>query len=843
MSADRGAEADRSGASGRWRHLDRLLGRALDLPPAERAGFAAALAGDDAELREELEALLASHERAAGFLEEPLSGYAAPLLDGLGAADEHSPAALEGTRVGAYRLLRCIGGGGAGWVYLAARDDEHFEKSVAVKLIRRGLDRSDLRRRFLAERQILARLEHPGIARLLDGGVAEGGRPYLVMELVGGLPIDAWCERHRLPVRRRLELFLEVCAAVSYAHRNLIVHRDLKPGNILVDADGTVKLLDFGIAKLLAGDDGEDGGMTRTGVRPMTPDYAAPEQVRGEAITTATDVYALGVLLYRLLTGRRPYRVEGRSLHATERAILESEPRRPSAAVLESAGEDDPEAAPRGSHPAPPAPDGSPPDRPARLRRRLRGDLDAIVLKALRKEPDLRYASVEALAEDVRRHLAGLPVAARRGAFGYRAGKFVRRNRAAVGAAAAFAALLVAWQATTQLQSRRIERERDRAERVAAVLPELFWSLEPGELQATAVSPREMLDRGLARVDESLAAEPAIQARVLTLASDVYMRMDAFARGEDSARRALAIRRGLGDQESPEVAAGLALLAQAIERQGRYDEAGPLHREALAIRRELFGDRHPEVAHSLHNYALWLETTGDREGAARHYREALAIRRATIGDSRDTAYTLSNLAIVLYYLGELEEAGRHAEEGLEMRRRALGEEHPDIAQSYQILGSLAEADGELERAAGMYEASVALSRRAKGPEHQDVAFGLNSLGWVRRRQGRYLEAGDAFDRAYDIFREVNGEDHETAAMARHNLGLAIWDVGDRSQGRRLALDGYEGLRRALGEDHPMVRAARERVEALGGGVPAAGVDGAGDGGDTAAAAQGAGGGG
>jgi len=811
--------------SGRWHDLDRLLGRALDLPPEDRAGFVAGLEDGDAELRAELEALLASHGRAATFLEEPLAGYAAPLLDDLDAAgDDLSPAALEGTRIGAYRLLRCIGGGGAGWVYLAARDDENYEKSVALKLIRSGLDRSDLRRRFLAERQILARLEHPGIARLLDGGVAEGGRPYLVMELVGGLPIDAYCERHRLPVRRRLELFLEVCAAVSYAHRNLVVHRDLKPGNILVDDGGAVKLLDFGIAKLLAGDEADDGGMTRTGVRPMTPDYAAPEQVRGEAITTATDVYALGGLLFRLLTGRRPHRVEGRSLHAIERAILDAEPRRPSAAVLEPTAEDDPEPAAGGSDAALPA-------KPARLRRALRGDLDAVVLKALRKEPDLRYDSVEALAEDVRRHLAGLPVAARKGAFGYRAGKFVRRHRAAVAAAAAFAAVLAAWQATTQLQSRRIERERDRAERVAAVLPELFWSLEPGELQATAVSPREMLDRGLARVDESLAAEPAIQARVLTLASDVYLRMDAFTEGEQTARRALAIRRGLGDEESPEVAAGLALLAQAIERQGRYDEAGPLHREALAMRRALFGDRHPEVAHSLHNYALWLETTGDREGAARHYREALAIRRATIGDSRDTAYTLSNLAIVLYYLQELPEAEKHAVEALEMRRRALGEEHPDIAQSYQILGTFAEADGELERAAGMYEASVALSRRAKGPAHQDVAFALNSLGWVRRRQGRYLEAGDAFDRAYDIFRKANGKEHETTAMARHNLGLAIWDIGDRPQGRQLALDGYQGLRRALGDDHPITRAARERVEALGGGVPAAGAQGADGGGE------------
>ncbi|HKT61838.1 MAG TPA: serine/threonine-protein kinase, partial [Gemmatimonadales bacterium] len=389
----------------RWRRIEELLDGMLDLPPSERAAWLErACAGDEA-LRSEVEDLAARGEEHTG-LPRPPEALIAPALESLAVAASSEPSP---DRVGPWRLVRELGRGGMGAVYLGERDDDQFRKQVAVKLLHRDVAGDDLVRRFRHERQILATLDHPHIARLLDGGVA-AGTPYIVMEYVDGVPLDLFCERHRLSVAGRLARFADVCAAVQYAHEHLIVHRDLKPTNILVTADGQVKLLDFGIAKLMD----EEGvpataPLTRTGMHLMTPEYAAPEQVRGGRVTTATDVYALGVVLYELLAGRRPYDLRGRSPSEIERVICETEPLRPSTAVgRERSG------------------------RTEALRRRLRGDLDTIVLKALRKEPERRYPSTAALLEDLQRYRDGLPVRARPDTFAYRARKFAGRHRVGV---------------------------------------------------------------------------------------------------------------------------------------------------------------------------------------------------------------------------------------------------------------------------------------------------------------------------------------------------------------------------------------------------------------------------
>jgi eukaryotic-like serine/threonine-protein kinase len=416
----------------RWKQIKTVLGHALELEPARRPGYLEEASLGDASFRAEVERLL-SAERQAG-------------KEFLGDTDTHAafdmPSLLVdsriGQRVGPYEIVEPIGEGGMGTVYRAVRADKEYEKHVAIKLIQAGQDSSVVISRFKNERQILASLEHPNIARLLDGGTTDSGAPYVVMELIEGERIDVYCDRHRLPIRERLKSFLQVCAAVQFAHQRLIIHRDIKPGNILVGPDGVPKLLDFGIAKLLDPAAGVDATITM--FQALTPSYASPEQIKGGPITTATDVYSLAVVLYELLTGHSPYRVSVRLPHRLAQAVCETDPERPSTAVMRTEMRD------TGASPIEITPDSASAVRdgsPEKLRRSLRGDLDNIVLTALRKEPELRYATVEQFAEDIRRHLAHLPVIASKGTLSYRAGKFIARNKVAVLGTAAVALTLI----------------------------------------------------------------------------------------------------------------------------------------------------------------------------------------------------------------------------------------------------------------------------------------------------------------------------------------------------------------------------------------------------------------
>ncbi|MEN3332354.1 MAG: eukaryotic-like serine/threonine-protein kinase [Blastocatellia bacterium] len=416
----------------RWPQVEEILHHALGLPRGERAAYLIHACGGDEALRKEVESLLAFDEPEDGFLESP----APPLVD----ADLEPAAGIApGHRIGAYEVAREIGTGGMGAVYEAVRADDQYRKQVAIKLIKRGMDTDFILRRFRNERQILANLDHPNIARLLDGGATEDGLPYLVMEYIEGQPITEYADERSLPTAERLKLFRSVCAAVEYAHQHLVIHRDIKPNNILVTAEGVPKLLDFGISKLLSTDRSGDTA-TATAMRLMTPEYASPEQVKGEAITTASDVYSLGVLLYELLTGHRPYRLKSRAPHEVFKAVIEEQPEKPSVAVTHDDGIVSREGATR-SPLAAVSTTRRREGQPAKLRRRLRGDLDNIVLMALRKEAGRRYASTAEFSEDVRRHLEGLPVIARKDTFVYRGAKFIRRHRAAFLAASAVALL------------------------------------------------------------------------------------------------------------------------------------------------------------------------------------------------------------------------------------------------------------------------------------------------------------------------------------------------------------------------------------------------------------------
>jgi serine/threonine protein kinase/tetratricopeptide (TPR) repeat protein len=433
--------------SSNWDRVNELFYAAVELQEDRRADFLKETCGKDDALRKEVEALLAAHEQAGAFIQTPALKNA---LEWLTDSDEQLSA---GKRIGAYKIIREIGRGGMGAVYLAERADEQYEKYVAIKLIKRGMDTESVLRRFRNERQILADFDHPNIARLLDGGT-ESGLPYFVMEYVEGQPIDDYCDTRSLSITQRLELFRQVCAAVSYAHRHLVIHRDLKPSNIVVTPDGIPKLLDFGIAKIMDPAASGEAGATATGIRPMTPEYASPEQARGVPVTTGTDVYSMGVVLYELLTGHFPYRFQTLSPIEIARVITETNPPSPSAIINTVEG---PEASPPSLTPESVSKcrEGT----AERLRRRLQGDLDNIVLKAIRKEPERRYQSVEQFSEDIRRHLEGLPVSAQKDTFFYRSAKFVRRNKVAVLIAAlaflaiafsAIVAVVIQWRANQQ---------------------------------------------------------------------------------------------------------------------------------------------------------------------------------------------------------------------------------------------------------------------------------------------------------------------------------------------------------------------------------------------------------
>src|SRR5271165_3161810 len=520
----------------RWQKIQSVFAQVIDTAPAERTARIASSCGDDTELRRSVESLLESDQMS----EDPLLnaiGEAAELL-----LVEHQDR-LVGKRIGHYRIVSILGHGGMSTVYRGERDDAQYQEIVAIKVLHHAALHPRLRSRLHSERHILATLAHPSIARLIDSGDLEDGTPYLVMEYVDGESIDAYCDRRTLFIRERLELFVQVCAAVQLAHRNLVVHRDIKAANILVTGDGTPKLLDFGIAKLLAPESlSHTVPVTRLQERILTPENAAPEQVLGRPVTTATDVYGLGVLLYQLLTGRSPYRLLGYSQLQLERAICLDDPVRPSQMVVSKlSGETDADRS-RIS------------DRrglsPQSLRARLGGDLDAIVGMAMRKEPDRRYPSVEALAADVRRHLTGRPVRARQGDWRYNSAKFLRRNVFAVVATATVFVGLAVIAGMTLWQNHRIglerdatAQERDRAQQVSAFLVDVFSQADPFNAQGREATAKDLLDRGAEKITGNSNLQPEVRAQLLESIGLAYRRQGLNERAIPLFEQAVGIRR------------------------------------------------------------------------------------------------------------------------------------------------------------------------------------------------------------------------------------------------------------------------------------------------------------
>ncbi len=828
----------------RWHELTPLLDRLLELDATQRAAF---LRDEivDAELRALLVELLRG-ESSAGFLDGDAQVYAASLID----ADAPIVAALD--QIGPYRLVRLLGEGGSGSVYLAERDADGYVQRVALKLLRVGLRDASEQERFRRERRILARLEHPHIARLLDGGFTAEGVPWFALEFVEGEPVTRWCDARALDVDSRLRLFLAVCAAVAAAHRALIVHRDLKPANILVGTDGAPKLLDFGIARLL--DDTERDDDTRTGQRRLTPAYAAPEQFDGGAITTATDVYALGVLLQELLCGVRPRR-DGAA--------------RPMSVQFSAAADADALATARST-------------RARALRARLDGDLDTIVACALAPDPQRRYAGVTALAADIERTLAQRPIHARAPSAVYRAGKFLRRHRLGAVAAVLLAASIVAGIAATLHETRRAQAAALQASvaatRAAAVkdfVLALFAGVTPDESRGRAISARELVERGEARLGETLASHPELDAELSTALAAAYRQLGDYERAANLLARARGVAADadlqanvlteLGrvnaaqakfDAAEEVLRAALALpagaealgearvrLAELLAETGKPDAARALLDAALAaprppgandaaLRRDLaalggvrfaagdvagaeadlrrayalaldaHGATHTESARLAHDLAIVLLQRGGTAEAAELLRGARATRRALLGARHpDLAQTTFNLAVATQRLGDAAQAESLYTEALEQQRAVLGERHPDVASSLNSLAVLAYGQGDVALAIERQQAALAVARMAYGAQHPTVATMLGNLAGIERAAGRLADAERDQRDALAVAQAALGTKHYLVGVARISLASVLAERNRIAEARQNYVDGLANLDASLGPKH------------------------------------------
>ncbi len=732
-----------------------LVGDALDLSPGERAAFLAEACQGDAALLAEALSLVEHGQGTGEFLGRP--AYALAGGEDLGGLETGS--LQPGDELGDCRVISLLGEGGMGEVYLA--EDTRLERRVAVKLLKRRLDDASLVRRFRHERRVLAALTHPNIARLYGGGTTPEGRSYLVMEYVEGERLDRYGATRKLGITERLALFRKVCAAVSYAHQNLVVHRDLKPANIRVTPEGEPKLLDFGIAKLLdpEGDAAStDADPTATLLGAMTPEYASPEQLRGETITTVSDVYSLGVVLYELLCGQRPYTLKNRRPDELARAICEQDPPRLSTAASRTAPTTVTATVPAGQE----VPVTREPA--ARLRRLLEGDLDNIVAKALRKEPTRRYPSVLALSEDIRRHCEGLPVTARKDTLGYRAGKFVRRNKAGVATAAAIVLTLVGGLVATIWQARVAEKERDRAraaqtraetaqrqsdlarkqaERLNGFLQTLLGSANPENGPGRDLKVIRVLDQASEQLDRELAGEPDLRAQAHQTIGYAYF--------------------------------GLKEAEPALRHV----------RTALAINRQLYGDNALATARSkaaLGAGILYLQR--DLTGAEPLLREALEVeRRQGLAEQTSLPTILNALARILTVTGRLDQADSMIQEALASARRTSGEKSEAYARALESLGTLYMNKND-------YVSSVAALRQAlaiyKGlfPENSTWARLEGSVAYVLLLQGKADEAGDMLHESMDILRRIVGEDSNTYHFQTGLLALMHFEKGDYAAAER-----------------------------------------------------------
>ena len=807
-----------------------LFDAALEMTESERSDYLRHACGPDTALQAEVESLLSALARGSATWDRPLGDV---LADAVAQGDE---TAGIGTRIGPYRLTRLLGVGGMGAVYEGVRDDDQFEKRVALKFLRRGHEGDLAIRRFRYERQILAHLNHKNIAALLDGGVTPDGQPYIVMEYVDGRPITRYAAAQRLSLRARVQLLRQVAAAVQHAHQHLVVHRDLKPGNILVTPDGTVKLLDFGIARLLR--EGEGAAQlpaTQGGAHAFTPDYASPEQVRGLPVAPASDLYSLGVIACELLSGHRPFSFDGQLFAELQSRIALAPPPPPSSLVTAA----DVPAFGESSLP--------------RLQRQLRGDLDAIVLQALRKEPERRYGSAEQFAADLQRHLEGHPVTAQRDTFGYRASKFLRRRRIEVAAGTLVAASLVGGIVATARQARRAETERAKTEQVNQFLSTMLAAVDPGN-SGKDVTVAQVLSQAAHDVDQQHLA-PEIEAQIRHTLGQTYVELGLPDSAEAHIRRAVELRTQVYGKYDNRTSMSISYLAAVADARGAFAEAESLGYQVLEIQQRVKPPQPGELGSAYNNVARYLESQGKLEEAMQYKLKAaealrssddsislaalpytlqgLSVSNAYAGDfakadsqarealaaeervhgtrSRNYGNLLINLANVSSGLGHHEAADTAIRAAIEVLRETLGTEHPDYIAAHSIWAALRASVKDwatTERAARVVVDAIG---GALHESDQSAAVALQQLGFALAARGATAQADSAFRRSLALRRKYLPPEHWAIASSEAVLGHHLAMTGRRREGEPMLRRAYARLVETRGADAEVTQTTAKRI--------------------------------
>ena len=812
----------------RFELVKRLVATLESLPESERGAWLDSACGGDDELKSDVESLMSDAD-VPGIMR---TGGLASRIGTLIADDRAS----LGRNIGPYRLIEVLGEGGMGVVYHAEQTTP-IHRHVALKLVPFGMDTARVVSRFESERQSLARMNHPFIAQALEAGAAEGGRPYFVMELVNGEPVTDYCAREKLPLAARLKLFLQICEAVQHAHQRGIIHRDLKPSNVLLTKQGTElvpKIIDFGIAKAIGENETRQMLSTMQGQLVGTPEYMSPEQAGliDAGLDTRTDVYSLGVMLYELLCGKRPYDLKKRTAVELDRA-LRTPPVPPSRVV---------------------SPGGVQPTRGQSSR-----DLDAVTLMAMEQRPDDRYASVEQLAEDVRRVIEHRPVRARVHTWTYRTRQFVRRHAAAVITAAAIAAIAaagavgivlqrnraIASEANAVRETARAKAEAEKSAEVARFLTDLFRESDPSRARGASVTARELLERGARRLATDLASHDALRATLMDTIGIVYRALGMipeaerittesleirrralgpahrdiassldnlgqlarertrYEQAEKFHREALAMRKQVLPPGDADIGQSMSNLALALRERGQYDEARPLVKEAIEIRRAALGPEHNDTLASMNVLGDVEDSSGNRAEAERWYREVLTIRtRVLPPDDPKLAISLHNVAGILARRGKLAESEAMLRQALAIRLKVLDPDHADVTATQLNLAGVLQDLGRLDEAEPLYRATLEADRRKNGNQHMDVAIDLNNLASLLEERGKLAEAGKMYQESLAIRLALQGEKHPSVPNVMNNIGRLQFVQGNFTEAERTLRRTIE-LRKSLGmEKHP-----------------------------------------
>jgi non-specific serine/threonine protein kinase/serine/threonine-protein kinase len=763
-----------------WPRVKEIVAEALEREPQGRQAYLDEACAEDAPLRVEVESLLRAYDES----------------DRLFDVEATAPSTHPGN-VGPYRLIRELGFGGMGQVWLAEQT-EPVRRLIALKLIRAGMFDAEVVHRFQAERQSLAIMDHPAIAKVFDAGTTPQGQPYFAMEYVAGLPITDYCDQNKLGIPERLKLFLQVCEGVQHAHQKAIIHRDLKPSNILVvEVDGKPRprIIDFGLAKAMASSEPGHTLFTHQGAFLGTPGYISPEQAdpNVQDIDTRADVYSLGVLLYELLTGLLPFDTtdwKKQKLDEMLRQLRESDPRRPSSKVNANRNASPAHAAARGVD-------------PRHLVKLLRGDLDWIVMKALEKDRERRYGSAFELAADVERHLENRPVVARPVSTVYRFRKYIRRNRASLAVVTGIFILLIAFAIAQAIQLRRITRERDRADRITGFMTNMFEVSDPSEARGNTVTAREILDKSSKEIETSLAQDPQAQAQMMEVMGEVYESLGLYGRAHVLLKQAVETRRRVLGAEHPDTLKSMAELAATLHEEGQEVESEKLHRETLVLRQKVLGPRDKATLASMVNLASALSRQGRFAEAEKMEREACILSSQTRGpENEDTLTCMSNLANTLSNEHKYSDAEPLRRASLEVRTRIFGPDSPDTLISMANLADTLYWEGHYAEAESLGRQTIDIQRRVLGPEHPMTLIVMYNLASALNKEGRYVDAEALGRTILEARIRVLGPQHPRTLLARYNLAISLIGEGHYPEAEKLLSEAIEGQEKVLAPNHP-----------------------------------------